>query len=80
MKICLRFRDYGNVSFEVPEVENPVGNVKRARTVGEATGAVADAVERALRENDVCLNLGGAHSLAIGTISGSFKKCLGRTQ
>jgi len=65
--------DYGNVSFDVPEVESPVGNVKRARTVGEATEAVADAVERALRENDVCLNLGGDHSLAIGTISGTAR-------
>jgi len=65
--------DYGNVNFEVPEVENQFGNVKRPRTVGEATEAVADAVERALRENDVCLNLGGDHSLAIGTISGTAR-------
>ena len=60
------------MSFEVPEIESPSGNVKRARTVGEATAAVADAVERALCENDVCLNLGGDHSLAIGTISGEL--------
>ena len=64
--------DYGNVAFEVPETESQFGNVKRPRTVGEATEAVADAVERALRENDVCLNLGGDHSLAIGTISGEW--------
>jgi len=65
--------DYGNVSFDVPESESPTGNVKRARTVGEATEAVADAVEKALRENDVCLNLGGDHSLAIGTVSGTAR-------
>lgn len=65
--------DYGNLSFDVPDVESPSGNVKRSRTVGEATEAVADAVERALRENDICLNLGGDHSLAIGTISGTAR-------
>jgi len=65
--------DYGNVAFEVPETESQFGNVKRPKTVGEATGAVADAVETALKENDVCLNLGGDHSLAIGTISGTAR-------
>ena len=69
----LYYRDYGNVSFDTPELDPPVGNVKRSRTVGEATEAVANAVEKSLKENDVSLNLGGDHSLAIGTVSGTAR-------
>lgn len=65
--------DYGNIAFEIPETCPPIGNVRRSNTVGNATRDVADAVERSLQENDVCLNLGGDHSLAIGTISGTAR-------
>jgi len=65
--------DYGNLEFTIPEAESTVENVKRPRTVGDATSQVADAVEKSLRENDICLNLGGDHSVAIGTLSGTSR-------
>jgi len=49
------------------------GKVKNSHAVSEATRITADAVAEQLNRNRFVVNIGGDHSLAIGTISGVAK-------
>ncbi|KAI1886944.1 hypothetical protein AGOR_G00200980 [Albula goreensis] len=63
-------RDYGNLKFEDVADDEPIGKVKRPRTVGRANQQLADAVHTIKKDGHTCLMLGGDHSLAIGSILG----------
>lgn len=49
-------------------------NSLRPNVVGEATKLVRDAVQSACEAGTLALTVGGDHSLAIGTVAGSFAK------
>ncbi|XP_030629497.1 arginase-1 isoform X1 [Chanos chanos] len=63
-------KDYGNLIFEEVPNDEPIGRVKRPRTVGRANEQLASAVERVKNDGHTCVMLGGDHSLAIGSIQG----------
>ena len=49
-----------------------IGKMKNAKAVSEMTENVSKVVKSALGQQEFALTLGGDHSLAIGTISGSL--------
>lgn len=53
-----------------PESDPPVGIVKRPRTVGVVNKILAEQVYEHAKEGRFALQIGGDHSMAIGTISG----------
>ncbi|KAL3875004.1 hypothetical protein ACJMK2_037954 [Sinanodonta woodiana] len=65
--------DHGDV--EVIQVENddPEEKAKNPRSVGQTSKLIADKVEQELRSEDICIALGGDHSMAIGTIAGNAR-------
>ncbi|XP_047479393.1 arginase, hepatic-like [Penaeus chinensis] len=63
--------DYGSVKLPHPE-DNEAGpsGERWHKTVLEYNRLLANSVNKALKETDLCLTLGGDHSIAIGTING----------
>ncbi|CAG8480348.1 371_t:CDS:2 [Cetraspora pellucida] len=58
---------------DLKPTEDPnIGRLKKPRYVSRVTKAVADAVESNLRRGQLALTLGGDHSLALGTVSGTL--------
>jgi arginase len=53
-----------------PESDNPLGIMKRPRTVGRVNKIIADQVYDHVKAGRLALQIGGDHSMAIGTISG----------
>nr|ADA68869.1 arginase [Sinohyriopsis cumingii] len=66
-------QDHGDVEVIQVEKDDPEENAKNPRTVGLTSKLIADKVERVLRSEDICLGLGGDHSVAIGTIAGNAR-------
>jgi len=64
----------GHHQFEEITVEKdpPVGVVKRARLVSQVTKEVANVVGAHVKAGRLPVTLGGDHSLALGTVSGTF--------
>ncbi|XP_051867290.1 arginase, hepatic-like [Pristis pectinata] len=63
-------KDYGDLKFEDEPEDQPFGTVKMPRTVGRANEKLSQAVNKVKASGQICLTLGGDHSLAIGSISG----------
>ncbi|CAG8617948.1 6606_t:CDS:2 [Racocetra fulgida] len=58
---------------DLKPAEDPnIGKLKKPRYVSRVTKAVAEAVESNLRKGQLALTLGGDHSLALGTVSGTL--------
>lgn len=53
--------------------DTDIGNMKLPRTVSAVTKQVAATVESHAKQGKLPLTLGGDHSLALGTVSGSFR-------
>jgi len=66
-----KVEDKGNLRFEPLRNETPVEGLKNSRHVGKVNHLVADKVKQEASKKNAVLNLGGDHSLAIGTISGA---------
>lgn len=54
-------KDYGNLLFEEVVDDEPVGRVKRARTVGSANLRLSEAVRSVKRDGHTAVVLGGDH-------------------
>jgi len=65
--------DCGDIAFDSIEEDAPFNNVKRPRQVGNACSKIFDTVYRQAKEGQLCLTLGGDHSLAIGSIAATAK-------
>ncbi|KAF9265696.1 Ureohydrolase [Marasmius fiardii PR-910] len=65
----------GNQQFEAIPVKDdpPIGKLKNPRLVSRASEAVAKVVAGHERNGELALTLGGDHSLAMGTISGTLE-------
>ncbi|UJR36201.1 hypothetical protein I4U23_028934 [Adineta vaga] len=64
-----------------PESDQPIGIIKRPRTVGTVNKILTNQVYNHVKEGRLALQIGGDHSMAIGTISGiskGIKERLGR--
>ncbi|KAG6917919.1 hypothetical protein DXG01_000356 [Tephrocybe rancida] len=61
-----QFEDVDNVN------DPPIGILKNPRLVSRVTQAVANAVENHARNGELPITLGGDHSLAMGTVSGTL--------
>lgn len=55
-----------------PTEDPNIGKLKSPRYVSKVTQAVAKTVESHLRKRQLALTLGGDHSLAMGTVSGTL--------
>ncbi|KAH9857221.1 Ureohydrolase [Lenzites betulinus] len=66
----------GHHQFDAIEAANdpPIGKLKNARLVSRVCSAVADVVGEHAKNGQLPLTLGGDHSLAMGTISGTLQK------
>lgn len=58
--------------FDILENDTDIGKLKFPRTVSNATRQVYEEVEKHAKAGKLVVNLGGDHSLAMGTISGSL--------
>ncbi|XP_014898789.1 arginase-2, mitochondrial [Poecilia latipinna] len=67
--------DFGDLSFHLPETDEPHMNVKSPRSVGGANQKLSRAVSRAVGAGHTVVMLGGDHSLAIGSVSGHAQQC-----
>lgn len=63
-------KDYGNLSFEEPPSDEPVGKVKCARAVGGANQRLSEVVQAVKMDGHTSVMLGGDHSLGIGSVHG----------
>ncbi|XP_077994491.1 arginase, hepatic-like [Glandiceps talaboti] len=66
-------KDYGDLVFD--QINDPpfMGKVKNPRYVGTANRKISEAVSEVIRDQRMCINLGGDHAVAIGTIHGVAK-------
>lgn len=55
-----------------PASDPPVGKLLNARFVSAVTESVATSVAAHLKEGSLALTLGGDHSIALGTVSGTM--------
>ncbi|XP_077477388.1 arginase-2, mitochondrial [Stigmatopora argus] len=67
--------DFGDLTFQYPESDDPYMNVQSPRTVGGATKKLAGAVSRAVGAGHTLVMLGGDHSLGIGSVAGHAQQC-----
>lgn len=54
--------------------QDAFGKCKRPKLVGDATKKIYSAVKEAALRGDIPVTIGGDHSIAIGTVAGSFAK------
>ena len=57
----------------IPQADEPIGIIKRPRTVGRVNQELADQVYQHAKAGRIALQIGGDHSMAIGTITGVSK-------
>ncbi|KAI9011285.1 arginase [Gaertneriomyces semiglobifer] len=65
-----KFPSYEHLRPSSPELDN-IGKLKNARYVSAVTKNVSETVTKACKQGHMALTLGGDHSLAMGTVSGS---------
>jgi arginase len=65
----------GHHQFEAANAitDPPIGKLKNPRLVSSVTKAVAEVVGRHAKKGELPVTLGGDHSLAMGTISGTLE-------
>lgn len=68
----LYVKDYGNIYYTPCYSEN-IENVKNWPDITACSEIVSNKVEEIISQNDICLTLGGDHTIAIGTIHGHAK-------
>lgn len=67
--------DFGDLSFQHLEKDEPFMHVPFPRTVGRANKLLSGAVSRAIEAGHTTVMLGGDHSLAIGSVEGHAQQC-----
>ncbi|KAM6913014.1 arginase-2, mitochondrial [Xenentodon cancila] len=67
--------DFGDLSFNHLEKDEPFMDVNFPRSVGAANKLLSDTVSRAVGAGHTLIMLGGDHSLAIGSVSGHAQQC-----
>lgn len=67
--------DFGDLSFQHLEKDEPFMHVPFPRTVGRANKLLSSAVSRAVGAGHTCVMLGGDHSMAIGSVEGHAQQC-----
>ncbi|XP_053289987.1 arginase-2, mitochondrial [Pleuronectes platessa] len=67
--------DFGDLSFQHLEKDEPYMDVKFPRSVGAANKMLSGAASRAVGAGHTLVMLGGDHSLAIGSVSGHAQQC-----
>ncbi|XP_055721579.1 arginase-2, mitochondrial [Salvelinus fontinalis] len=67
--------DFGDLSFQHLEKDEPYMNVPFPRTVGRANKLLSGAVSNAVGAGHTTIMLGGDHSLAIGSVEGHARQC-----
>lgn len=67
-----KVNDYGDLNL-VTKDQNKHPKIKNFNSFLFAVKTLSDKVHQATRENDVCLTIGGDHSLGFGTIYGHSK-------
>lgn len=67
-----KIKDYGDLNFEKTSkiLKNTHSKIKNLSSFLSAVKQLSDQVHRMTKENDVCLTIGGDHSLGFGTIHG----------
>uniref|UniRef100_A0A4W5QCB9 Arginase n=1 Tax=Hucho hucho TaxID=62062 RepID=A0A4W5QCB9_9TELE len=68
-------QDFGDLSFQHLEEDEPYMHVLFPRTVGRASKLLSGAVGNAVGAGHTAVMLGGDHSLAIGSVEGHAKQC-----
>ncbi|CAB1338748.1 unnamed protein product [Coregonus sp. 'balchen'] len=67
--------DFGDLSFQHLEKDDPYMHVPFPRTVGRANKLLSGAVSNAVGAGHTTIMLGGDHSLAIGSAAGHAQQC-----
>uniref|UniRef100_A0A4W3HUV4 Arginase n=1 Tax=Callorhinchus milii TaxID=7868 RepID=A0A4W3HUV4_CALMI len=67
--------DYGDLNLTTVPNDKPYNNhVHHPRTVGSANRILAESVSRAVGDGNLCVMLGGDHSLGIGSVYGNTQQ------
>ena len=67
-------KDQGDVQYETVEKDEPTKwGMKRSRLCGGANKALAEMMYPLLKDGNFCLNLGGDHSTAAGSLAAVLK-------
>ncbi|KRT78577.1 hypothetical protein AMK59_8403 [Oryctes borbonicus] len=69
----LDIKDYGEFSYKNNCKDAQVSNMKHYDDVISCSKELSDKVEEIVRDDRICLTLGGDHSIGIGTIHGHIK-------
>ncbi|KAG0098767.1 Arginase, catabolizes arginine to ornithine and urea [Podila epicladia] len=68
----VKFDGHRDYTLMQPASDPPVGKLLNARYVSAVTESVANSVASHLKEGSLALTLGGDHSIALGTVSGTM--------
>ncbi|KAG0370531.1 Arginase, catabolizes arginine to ornithine and urea [Gamsiella multidivaricata] len=68
----VKFDGHRDYTVMQPTSDPPVGKLLNARYVSAVTESVASSVSAHLKEGSLALTLGGDHSIALGTVSGTM--------
>jgi len=63
-------KDYGDMTFTSVPNDRIGAGVKNPRTIGNAMHQISDMVKGVVEGEEVCITLGGDHSIALGTVHG----------
>jgi len=67
-------KDYGDVSYSVKhDLAKDVENMRQYEHVATCTEEVSKSVSKIIRDDRVCVTLGGDHSLGLGTVDGHLQ-------
>ncbi|KAK9899740.1 arginase [Cystobasidium minutum MCA 4210] len=68
------FSDHHKFAIIDEKDDPPIGKLKRPRLVSKTNEDVAESVYNSAKHGNLTLTLGGDHSLAMGTVSGTFRQ------
>ncbi|XP_053692591.1 arginase, hepatic [Sabethes cyaneus] len=72
----LNIRDYGDINYEALNLSGRLTvNMKMLEHVASCTKHLSERVTQVLKDDRLCLTLGGDHAIAIGSIDGHLKHC-----
>ncbi|XP_014767975.1 arginase, hepatic [Octopus bimaculoides] len=65
-----RINDYGNIQFENIEEDDKQSLIKNGLFLSHASKKISNAVKKVIQAGEICLTLGGDHSLTTGALHG----------
>lgn len=63
-------KDYGNIEYKSKDLHGRLAdNMKDLRDFAECTKELSNQVQNIIKDNRICITLGGDHSIAVGKLN-----------